>query len=108
MQWIQTAPKEQAFWELGLFGNQNTICQPTTPKWQFTVERLKGKVSRFRQGFERSSREDLVHYPAWQCDKFRQHGPMPRVGHPSSLADVAGITVRYFEGSRDEGAAQID
>ena len=24
-----------------LFDNQNTVCQPTTPKWCHTVERLK-------------------------------------------------------------------
>jgi len=23
------------------FGNQNTVCKPTTPKWRTTVERLK-------------------------------------------------------------------
>ena len=28
-------------YEVGLFGNQNTVCQPTTPKWRHTVERLK-------------------------------------------------------------------
>ncbi len=27
--------------EVGVFGNQNTVCQPTTPKWRHTVERLK-------------------------------------------------------------------
>jgi hypothetical protein len=26
---------------VGLFGNQNTVCKPTTPKWTHTVERLK-------------------------------------------------------------------
>jgi hypothetical protein len=31
----------KAFDEVGLFGNQNTVCQPTTPKWRHTVERLK-------------------------------------------------------------------
>jgi hypothetical protein len=31
----------EAFNEVGLFGNQNTVCQPTTPKWRHTVERLK-------------------------------------------------------------------
>ena len=39
--WIQTVPVGQAFNELGLFGNQNTVCQPTTPKWRHTVERLQ-------------------------------------------------------------------
>ncbi|MBZ4039650.1 hypothetical protein [Novilysobacter selenitireducens] len=39
--WSQTVPEEKAFNEIGLFGNQNTVCQPTTPKWRHTVERLK-------------------------------------------------------------------
>jgi hypothetical protein len=43
VQWLQTVPKQHAFYEVGLFGNQNTVCQPTTPKWRFTVERLMEK-----------------------------------------------------------------
>lgn len=39
--WLDTVTEQQAFSELGLFGNQNTVCQPTTPKWRHTVERLK-------------------------------------------------------------------
>lgn len=31
----------QAFTETGLFGNQNSVCKPTTTKWSHTVERLK-------------------------------------------------------------------
>ena len=27
--------------EVGMFGNQNTACKPTTPKWRTTVDRLK-------------------------------------------------------------------
>jgi hypothetical protein len=41
VQWLQTVPESQAFNEVGLFGNQNSVCQPTTPKWRHTVERLK-------------------------------------------------------------------
>lgn len=41
VEWLDTVPKEQAFNEIGLFGNQNTVCQPTTPKWRHTVDRLK-------------------------------------------------------------------
>lgn len=41
VQWLHTLPAARAFNELGLFGNQNTVCQPTTPKWRHTVERLK-------------------------------------------------------------------
>lgn len=40
--WLQTVDDvDEAFNEVGLFGNQNTVCQPTTPKWRHTVERLK-------------------------------------------------------------------
>ncbi len=39
--WLDTKPKDQAVNEVGLFGNQNTVCQPTVPKWSHTVDRLK-------------------------------------------------------------------
>lgn len=42
IKWLQTVyDMSDAFNEVGLFGNQNTVCQPTTPKWRHTVERLK-------------------------------------------------------------------
>lgn len=41
VKWLHTVPVSQAFNELGLFGNQNTVCQPTTPKWRHTIDRLK-------------------------------------------------------------------
>jgi hypothetical protein len=41
VRWLYTVPLEQAVNEIGLFGNQNTVCKPTTPKWRSTVERLK-------------------------------------------------------------------
>lgn len=39
--WLETVNEAQAFKEIGLFGNQNSVCQPRTPKWRHTVERLK-------------------------------------------------------------------
>jgi hypothetical protein len=39
--WLRTVPIKKAVSELGFFGNQNTVCKPTTPKWNHTVERLK-------------------------------------------------------------------
>jgi hypothetical protein len=39
--WLDTVPTPNAINEVGLFGNQNTVCQPMTPKWRHTVERLK-------------------------------------------------------------------
>ncbi|HEX4487587.1 MAG TPA: hypothetical protein VH088_15045, partial [Terriglobales bacterium] len=41
VKWLQTVTLEHAVNEIGLFGNQNTACKPTTPKWRSTVERLK-------------------------------------------------------------------
>ena len=41
VRWLHTVPKESAFSEVGLFGNQNTVCKPTTPKWSHTINRLK-------------------------------------------------------------------
>lgn len=47
VQWLQTVPLENSFQEIGLFGNQNTVCKPTTPKWRSTVERLKERFTNF-------------------------------------------------------------
>lgn len=41
VEWLDARPESEAVKEIGLFGNQNTVCQPTTPKWRHTVERLK-------------------------------------------------------------------
>lgn len=41
VEWLDTVPENEAVNEIGLFGNQNTVCRPTTPKWRDTVERLK-------------------------------------------------------------------
>jgi hypothetical protein len=49
VQWLQTVPLERAVQEIGLFGNQNTVCKPTTPKWRSTVERLKEKFPDFKK-----------------------------------------------------------
>jgi hypothetical protein len=45
VRWLTTVPLSEAVQELGLFGNQNTVCKPTAPKWRATVQRLK---ERFR------------------------------------------------------------
>lgn len=47
IQWLQTVPLEEAVQEIGMFGNQNTVCKPTTPKWRSTVESLKDKFPNF-------------------------------------------------------------
>jgi hypothetical protein len=47
VRWLQAVPKERAVWEAGFFGNQNTVCKPTTPKWRSTVDRLKARFPEF-------------------------------------------------------------
>ena len=47
VQWLEAVPEANAFREIGLFGNQNTVCRPTTPKWRNTVERLKQRFSKW-------------------------------------------------------------
>ncbi|MDC1213876.1 endonuclease NucS [Rhodospirillales bacterium] len=40
VKWLHTVPLDDAISEVGLFGNQNTVCQPKAPKWRHTTERL--------------------------------------------------------------------
>ena len=41
VKWVKAVELDAAVREQGLFGNQNTVAQPRSPKWNFTVERLK-------------------------------------------------------------------
>lgn len=41
VKWIKTVSFNKAIKETGFFGNQNTVCKPTSEKWNFTVNRLK-------------------------------------------------------------------
>ena len=43
IKWIKTFPRENAYDELGFFGNQNSVCKPTAARWRSTVEHLKDK-----------------------------------------------------------------
>jgi len=47
VRWLQTVPLDKAVREVGMFGNQNSVCKPTTPKWRSTVERLKERFPDF-------------------------------------------------------------
>lgn len=47
VQWLHALPLADAIQEIGLFGNQNTVCKPTSAKWRTTVERLKVKFPEF-------------------------------------------------------------
>lgn len=46
VEWERTVPEEDAIQEVGMFGNQNTVCKPVTPSWRTTVERLKTALKR--------------------------------------------------------------
>jgi hypothetical protein len=50
VQWLDKVAENKAVNEVGLFGNQNTVCQPTTPKWRHTVDRLKQHFSKWDNG----------------------------------------------------------
>ena len=47
VEWLNTLTEDNAISEVGLFGNQNTVCKPTTQKWRHTVDKLK------------------IHFPHW-------------------------------------------
>ena len=49
VRWLEVVPRNAAVNEIGMFGNQNTVCKPTTPKWRSTVERLKEKFPNYDQ-----------------------------------------------------------
>lgn len=49
IQWLDTLDTGKAINEVGLFGNQNSVCQPTTPKWRHTVERLKTRFQKWNE-----------------------------------------------------------
>ena len=53
VEWLDTVAAEDALNEVGLFGNQNTVCQPTTPKWRHTIERLKAFFRKWDGGREK-------------------------------------------------------
>lgn len=39
--WLHKVSEAQAVNEVGLFGNQNSVARPRTPKWEHTVKRLR-------------------------------------------------------------------
>ena len=39
--WLHTEDENNAVNEVGLFGNQNSVARPRTPKWDHTITRLK-------------------------------------------------------------------
>ena len=47
VKWLQTVPLDQAVQNWGSTSNQNTVCKPTTPKWRFTIDRLKQRFPNY-------------------------------------------------------------
>jgi hypothetical protein len=47
VKWLTMKETVDAVKEVGMFGNQNTVCKPTTPKWRSTVERLKSRFPNY-------------------------------------------------------------
>lgn len=47
--WLDTVAEDKAINEVGLFSNQNTVCQPLTHKWRHTVDRLKSYFPKWDQ-----------------------------------------------------------
>ena len=43
IKWLKTFTRAEAYDELGFFGNQNSVCKPTAPRWRSTVDHLKEK-----------------------------------------------------------------
>lgn len=43
VQWIKTININQAIWESGFFANQNSVCNPQSEKWGYTITYLKSK-----------------------------------------------------------------
>ncbi|MFO7942656.1 MAG: endonuclease NucS [Bacillota bacterium] len=35
--WVKAVEKDEAIREVGFFGNQNTVCRPTTPNWRISL-----------------------------------------------------------------------
>jgi hypothetical protein len=49
VEWAQTVSLDNAVTEIGLFGNQNTVCAPKTAKWRHTIERLKDDFHNYKK-----------------------------------------------------------
>lgn len=43
VKWEKTVPLNDAVKEIGIFGNQNTICRPTSEKWVYTMKLLRNR-----------------------------------------------------------------
>ena len=41
VRWLKTVPLEEAIWRKGLFAYNGSVCRPTSPKWDATIDLLK-------------------------------------------------------------------
>ncbi len=63
VKWLQSFSLTQAVKEVGMFGNQNSVCRPRTLKWQTTIELLKTRFSSYDANISSSpcaSRQSLM------------------------------------------------
>lgn len=54
VQWLDTVPLAEGISEVGMFGNQNTVCAPRTQRWRTTVDRLKSVFPHWKDAGEGS------------------------------------------------------
>lgn len=43
LKWTHTVSGRGAVWEVGFFGNQNSVAKPKSEKWEHTVGKLKSR-----------------------------------------------------------------
>lgn len=53
IRWLQTVTLDRAVRDIGLFGNQSTVCKPTTPKGD-QPSTFQAALSKLRSGLNRS------------------------------------------------------
>jgi hypothetical protein len=58
VQWLDTLTIDKGIKGAGLFGQQNTVCRPTTPKWRKTIEHLQTVFTKYN---ERSGERIIGH-----------------------------------------------
>ena len=49
IRWLAPRPKDQAFHEVSLLGQQNSACKPNAQKWRDTIGRLKSKFTQWNR-----------------------------------------------------------
>lgn len=60
VEWTDTVTLDEAVHEIGMFGNQNSVCAPKTPKWRHTVDRLKSLFPNWNRDVQGRSAEEAI------------------------------------------------